>query len=86
MIREYYDYPPEWTNFTGECECNMPQNGHLVDIIKAIRNRCNTILVLTKMENVSEQVLNIDILPCLHTLLEDLHEDSQKLIDDHCIE
>ena len=85
MIREYFDYPPEWKSFTGECECNMPQND-MVDIIKAIRNRCNTILVLTKMENVSELVLNIDILPCLHTLLEDLHEDSQKLIDDHCIE
>jgi len=78
----YKCYPSEWRNYTGE----MPQNGDMVETIKAIRNRCNTILILTKSENISELLWAIDVQPCLHTLLEDLFTDAQSLIDDHCVE
>ena len=47
----------------------------LIDLVKAIRNRCNILLAIQDFE---------DLQDAIPTLLEDLHEDSQAIMDEHC--
>jgi len=49
----------------------------LYEAVRAIRNRCDAILSLRLVDNIEH------VLP---TLLEDMHEDSQMIMDDYCIE
>ena len=64
-----------WTNFTG----TIPERGlvdeGLIELIKAIRNRCDVLLRIQGVE---------DLQDAIPTLLEDLHEDSQAIMDEHC--
>lgn len=72
-----YGYPPRWTNFTG----TIPERGlvdeGLIELIKAIRNRCNVLLAVQGFD---------DLQGAIPTLLEDLHEDSQAIMDEYCID
>ena len=47
----------------------------LIELIKAIRNRCNVLLAIQGFD---------DLQSAIPTLLEDLHEDSQSIMDEHC--
>ena len=49
----------------------------LIELIKAIKNRCEAVLMLSKMSGVDSLYA---------TLCEDIHEDSQTIIDDYCTE
>ena len=52
----------------------------LIELIKAIRNRCDVCLIL------DDTVTDVDDLARIYpTILEDLHEDSQEIIDKYCI-
>lgn len=52
----------------------------LIELIKAIRNRCDICLIL------DNAVVDVDDLARIFpTILEDLHEDSQEIIDKYCI-
>ena len=66
----------EWTNFTGELERGLVDEG-LIELIKAIRNRCNVLLAVQGFD---------DLQGAIPTLLEDLHEDSQAIMDEYCME
>ena len=48
----------------------------LVELLESIRNRCDAALLLIKH----------DATNLLATLLEDIHEDSQTIIDEYCVE
>jgi len=48
----------------------------VTELIKAIRNRCRIYL----------EVCERGYDDCLPTLLEDIHEDSQAIIDEYCVE
>ena len=47
-----------------------------MDLLESIRNRCDAALLLIKH----------DANHLLATLLEDIHEDSQIIIDEYCVE
>ena len=47
----------------------------LIELIKAIRNRCDILLAIQGFDDLQ------DTIP---TLLEDLHEDSQAIMDEYC--
>jgi len=49
----------------------------VTELIKAIRHRCDIYLILADMENTGH------LLP---TVLEDMHEDSQAIIGEYCVE
>lgn len=51
-------------------------NAGLIELIKAIRNRCDAVLAMQKLPDTEH---------LMATILEDLHEDSQAIIDDYCI-
>jgi hypothetical protein len=51
--------------------------GEVTELIKAIRNRCD-IYMLIRNNSIADHLLP--------TLLEDLHEDSQVIIDGYCVE
>jgi len=51
--------------------------GEVTELIKAIRHRCDIYLILADMENTGH------LLP---TVLEDMHEDSQAIIGEYCVE
>jgi len=70
-----YDYPPEWRTFTGELPMDTGLS-ELMELIKAIRNRCDACLDL---HCIGREHL-------LHTILEDLYDDAQTIIDEYCIE
>jgi len=48
----------------------------LAELLKAIRNRCDAAILLIQQNHTN----------LLATLLEDIHEDSQTIVDDYCIE
>lgn len=50
------------------------------ELLKSIRNRCE-ILLLLSVAYPEGQIKNI-----MPTILEDIHEDSQAIIEGHCIE
>jgi hypothetical protein len=52
----------------------------LFEIVKSIRNRCEVLLLLSVAYSETE-IKNI-----IPTLLEDIHEDSQEIIEKYCIE
>ena len=52
----------------------------LTELIKAIRNRCDIYLVL------QDKVDAEKIKHAIPTLLEDMHEDSQAIMDEYCVE
>ena len=47
----------------------------LIELIRAIRNRCNILLAIQGFG---------DLQNAIPTLLEDLHEDSQAIMDEYC--
>lgn len=53
---------------------------NLFEVIKSIRNRCELLLKLSVAYPI-EEIRNE-----IPTILEDIHEDSQEIIDAHCIE
>ena len=55
----------------------------LVELIKAIRNRCAVILLIWNMRASRKEEDGIDY--ALPTILEDLYQDSQAIIDKYCI-
>ena len=57
-------------------ESGFVMDDALYELVKAIRNRCDAIVRLYELGDTDH------IMP---TLLEDLHEDSQELIDDYCV-
>lgn len=78
-----YDYPEDWTRFAG-CKPNnytgeLPQEetDELVELIRAIRNRCDIFLALYSVPNSKKWWA---------TLLEDLCEDSQDVLKFYCID
>ena len=52
----------------------------LTELIKAIRNRCDIYLAL------QNSVDREKISHAIPTLLEDMHEDSQAIVDEYCVE
>jgi len=52
----------------------------LTELIKAIRNRCEIYLVL------QNSIDREKISHAIPTLLEDIHEDSQAIMDEYCVE
>ena len=52
----------------------------LTELIKAIRNRCDIYLALQDNAD-AEKIKHI-----IPTLLEDMHEDSQAIVDEYCVE
>jgi len=56
----------------------------LIELIKAIQNRCAIILLIWSMRANRKEEDRIDY--ALPTILEDLHEDSQAIIDGYCTE
>ena len=55
----------------------------LIELIKAIQNRCAIILLIWDMRANRTEEDKIDY--ALPTILEDLHQDSQKIIDSYCV-
>lgn len=49
----------------------------LIELLKAIRNRCDVLLAIQGFD---------DLQDAIPTLLEDLHEDSQAIMDEYCME
>jgi len=49
----------------------------LTELVKAIRNRCDIYLAIRNNSTVNHAV---------PTLLEDMHEDSQTIMDEYCVE
>jgi hypothetical protein len=49
----------------------------LTELIKAIRNRCDIYLLIQD---------STEIKHAIPTLLEDMHEDSQAIMDEYCVE
>ena len=76
MMAEY-NYPPEWTNFTGGTPQVIVIDKGLVERIKSIRNQCDMFLMLCG-SNDADRVIA--------TLLEDLHYRSQLIMDEYCKE
>ena len=77
-----YEYPPDWAsstgckpdNFTGE----VPEDTmELVELIRAIRNRCDIFLALYPVGGTSH---------AWPTLLEDLGEDAMDILETYCID
>ena len=69
-----YQYPQDWMNYTGD----MPEEvDELVELVKAIRNRCNIFLLIAST-------------PCTShlwpTLLEDLGEDAIEVLESFCVD
>ena len=52
----------------------------LTELVKAIRNRCE--IYLTLQNSVSWEKIS----HAIPTLLEDMHEDSQAIVDEYCVE
>jgi len=73
---EAYCYPASWKNFTGEPPIDTGL-AELMELIKAIRNRCDVCLDLYALGDREH---------LLHTILEDLYDDAQTIIDEYCIE
>ncbi len=71
-----YDYPPEWRTFTGEPPMDTGLL-ELTELVRAIRNRCD--IYMLACDNPEAHRL-------LPTLLEDLYDDAQTIIDEYCIE
>lgn len=53
---------------------------NLFEVLKSIRNRCELLLKLSVAYPI-EEIRNE-----IPTILEDIHQDSQEIIDKHCIE
>ena len=56
----------------------------LIESIKAIQNRCAIILLIWDMRASRKEEDKIDY--AIPTILEDLHQDSQAIIDKYCVE
>ena len=74
MMAEY-NYPAEWTNFTGTPLVTI--DAGLVERIKSIRNQCAMFLMLCSFNDADRVIA---------TLLEDLHYRSQLIMDEYCKE
>jgi len=75
--------PPPWETttlpaeaITGDMEIENEYNDRLVEIIKQIKNRCDAVLWLLE---------NPDSFYVLPTILEDIYQDAQLIIDEYCI-
>ena len=69
-LREKYGEPPFWDNW------EMYMEDEQKELIKSIRNRCEIFLLICDQPNTEH------LFP---TLCEDLHFDSQTIIDNYCI-
>jgi len=69
-------YPAEWQNFTSELPVDTGLS-EVIELVKAVRNRCDACLDLHAMGNREH---------LLHTILEDLYDDAQAIIDEYCID
>ena len=78
-----YAYPSEWRRFTGHSGGSM--NHELVELMKSIRNRANAAILLCHFSNVAKEALSLEIEPILHTVLEDLYEDAQTVVEKYCV-
>ena len=52
----------------------------LTELVKQVRNRCDIYLLLLRSHYCEESIQ-----PLLPTLLEDMFEDCQQVIDHHCV-
>ena len=65
-----------WNTYTGDKSFTADEG--LPDLVRAIRNRCDALLYLSR--------LGSDVHYVFPTLIEDMYEDCQELIDTYCIE
>ena len=72
--RSGYEYPDDWTSFTGDANTGLSER---TELVRAIANRCEIYLILQSVENTEH------LIP---TVLEDLFDDAQMVIDEYCIE
>ena len=73
-----YDYPNEWKTYTGEIRHPhiFKTDSELIELVKQIRNRCDIFLAIQGNEGLNY---------AMPTILEDIYEDCQQVIDDYCI-
>jgi hypothetical protein len=64
-----------WDTVTGE---SFSTDAPVIDLVRSVRNRCDAVLFLHKLGPDTHYVYP--------TLLEDMYEDCQELIDLYCIE
>jgi len=79
-----YEYPPEWRSYTMQQE-SFTMNQELVELVKSIRNRADAAILLCHLSDVAKHSLRTDVEPVLHTILEDLYEDAQAVVERYCV-
>ena len=78
MIRfRKQEYPKEWTNTTLEDWDKIEDIDDLHETLSAMRNRIDVLLELNQHD---------DLAYAIPTVLEDLFEDAQRLIEDYSID
>ena len=65
-----------WRNVTGDCPVDTGLC-ELTELVKSIKNRCDIYLSIREIPELQAQ---------LYTILEDLCEDAQTILDEYCTE